>query len=96
MSSDALQLLATFTSLPPDEQRLLAAEIARVASSDGGGLSFDEQSRSADFVEGQLRVEADDDGLLPYEQWIAEFRQWARSHTVHNPDLDVRRESLYD
>ena len=41
-------------------------------------------------------AEADDAQLLPPEEWVREFRKWARSHKPRNPHLDDSRESIYE
>jgi Arc/MetJ-type ribon-helix-helix transcriptional regulator len=40
--------------------------------------------------------EADDSGILPPEEWVREFRKWARSHKTRSPHLDDSREAIYE
>jgi len=96
MSTDSQNILSNFNALPEFEQREVAAEILRRASQwDNGPLTDKQLAQGADelFVELDQRGEGD---LLPPDEWIAEFHRWTRSHTIHNPNLDVSRESIYD
>jgi hypothetical protein len=88
MSTDASIVLSNFASLPFADQQIVAAEIARLA----GGLRSNESTE----ISVDQPVEPEVDGLLPYEQWIVEFRKWGRSHTKHNPNVDASRDSIYD
>lgn len=40
--------------------------------------------------------EADDAGILPPDEWVREFRKWARSHKTRSPNLDDSRETIYE
>jgi hypothetical protein len=33
---------------------------------------------------------------LTYDQWRSQFRHWVASHRSRNPQLDDRREAMYD
>lgn len=100
MSTDALNLLASFAALPSADQQAVAAEIARLAVPSGNDASADvntDQRQGAVVDPSAIEETSSDDGeLLPYDQWIVELRKWGRSHTIHNPNLDVSRESIYD
>jgi len=34
--------------------------------------------------------------VMPYEEWLVEFRSWVASHRPRNPNFDDSRERIYD
>ncbi len=99
MSTDAMSLLTSFAALPSADQQAVAAAIVRLAAPSGNKSTADVNAGQlqGESIEGSDLAETNnDDELLPYDQWIVELRKWGRSHTIHNPNLDVSRESIYD
>ena len=83
MSTEAKNLLASFDALPPQEQSSVIAELQRRAA----------QAKGEPCAGGQPAEGGDN--LLPPDEWLAAFRQWARKDRRHNPNVDDSRESIY-
>jgi hypothetical protein len=75
-------------TLSPEE----TAELERRAAAVGADVKTFLLHVSVDMIDSHEQSVSD----IPYEQWKQEFQTWIARGRSRNPEMDDRRESIYD